>query len=412
MKNKLRVSLIQLSDFGLGRGLYLSKALSLLGFDVVALTNRPVYASCSPTPTKLSLHSNPKIIEFQIPLAKKLYTSILGRLIVYFYFMLFSFIALLKEKPRPMVLYSRGPQPFTEIVCIFYRIFYPDVKIISDITDLWPDALEHIPMNERIRYLLIAFGHALNKWIYHRINTMVTLNEEMAAILELRFKGPIEIIYGVIDLNEFRPMNKVNALQAFPLKTRAMIEGKFVVLYAGLLGPFQNPLTISKIADDIRNDKDVLFLIVGTGLLKETIQAEIRKKELKNIEFLEIQPPEKMPFLYNLADLCILSYAPIEFLKIGLPKKFIEYAACGKPILCLTPSCVASKLCIKYNAGYHEPNENIASAKRIINNLKNDKFLLKNLEMNSRTMAEDLFSIKSAAKTLEKIMFELDFEVN
>jgi glycosyltransferase involved in cell wall biosynthesis len=311
-----------------------------------------------------------------------------------------------------VALYSRGPQPFTEISCILYRVFYPDVKIISDTTDLWPDALKYVPMNEKIQYLLTALGHTVNKWIYPKIDTVVTLNEDLGAILELRFKRPTEIIYGVIDLDEFKPMDKQEVLQAFPPSVRSVIEGKFVILYAGLLGPFQNPLIISQIANEIRNDKDVLFLIVGTGPLKETLRDEIKQRGLSNIEFLEIQPPEKMPLVYNLADLCILSYASLEFLKIGLPKKFIEYAACGKPILCLTPSCVSAELCLKWNAGYHVPRENVTVAKRVIEELKNDELLRERFERNSRSMAQALFSIECAAKTLRKVMFDLGFKVD
>jgi glycosyltransferase involved in cell wall biosynthesis len=408
-KNRLYASLIQFSDFGLGRGLYLSEALSLNGFDVVTITNRPVYGKTNKIHSRLASNSDPKVVELRMPFAKKLYRSISGRLIIYTSFMILSFFALLKENPRPRLLYSRGPQPFTEISSILYQAFYPEVKIISDTTDLWPDALAYLKMNTTIQRFLIAIGHTINKLIFPKIDAIVTLNEELSAILKTRFNRPTEIIHGAIDLNKFKPMNKEEALQPFSQNLRKTIEGKFIVLYAGLLGQFQNPLIIARIANEIRNIENILFLVAGTGPLKETMQSEIRKYELENVSFLEIQSPEKMPSLYNLADICILSYASIDFLKIGLPKKFIEYAACGKPILCLTPPCVSSELCLKWEAGYNVSLENMASAKILIENLYNNEILRKQLGFNARCMALELFSIENAAVILQKVINEGGF---
>jgi glycosyltransferase involved in cell wall biosynthesis len=404
-KIKGHVALIQFSDFGLGRGLYLAKALSLLGLNVTIFTNKSVYAPTQKFSGDLTLDSSVKVTEFRIPFAKTLYSSILGRLIIYVTFTMLSCLEIFMENPQPKILFSRGPQPFTEISCILYKAFHnSEVKIISDTTDLWPDALEYIQINETLKDLLIGIGHAINNLIYPKVDAIVTFNEELSKVLQERFGRTTHIVYGVIDLDRFKPMGKKEALETLPQNIRKKVSGKFTVLYAGLLGPFQNPLVILEIAKKIAEDNEVLFIIAGTGLLKESMEREVKKYGLGNVLFLETQPFENMPLIYNIADVFLLMYAPIEFLRIGLPKKFIEYAACGKPILCISPPCVASRLCLKWKAGYHVSPPDIETAANVIKILKENKKLKEEMSKNARQLAEDLFSLNDAAETLRKII--------
>jgi glycosyltransferase involved in cell wall biosynthesis len=111
-----------------------------------------------------------------------------------------------------------------------------------------------------------------------------------------------------------------------------------------------------------------------------------------------------MPIIYNTADAFLLTYMPTNFLRIGLPKKFIEYAAIGKPILCITLNCVASRLCNIWKAGYHVPPERLEDAAHIILELKSNKNLIRYLGNNSRKMAESLFSMEKAKEELQAIL--------
>lgn len=396
--------LVQFSDFGLGRGFYIAKALSLLGLKVSIVSNRPVYASNGTSQKNSISDSSMKVVDFRIPFIRTLYRSVLGRLIVYILFSMFSFVRMLMLAPQPKTLYSRGPQPFTEISCILYKLFNRDVKIVSGITDLWPDALEYVQMNATLRSFLKRIGHAINSLMYLKVDAIVTLNEELSKILVERLERTTHIIYGAIDLEKFKPMDKREALPELRPDLRKKVNGKFVVLYAGLIGAFQNPLVISEIAKRIAEENDIVILVVGTGPLRNNMAEEVEKNRLKNVLIFETQPFEKMPYIYNSADLCLLTYAPLQLLRVGLPKKFIEYAACGKPILCISPRCVASNLCLEWKAGYHVDCQDVESAVDYIKALKSDEKLRENTGKNARRLAEQLFSLDSASKILKKIV--------
>lgn len=412
-KIKEHCALIQFSDFGLGRGLYLAKALSFLGLNATIITNRPVYAFTQQHQRDLKPDINTKVVDFQIPFGRILYHSVLGRLIVYIIFTILSFIWILMESPRPEILYSRGPHPFTEISCILYKRLKRDVRIISDTTDLWPDTLEYIKMNRILECILIAMGHSINHSIYSKIDAIVALNDIMGKILQERFKRDVYVIYGSIDLEKFKPIDKKDALQVLPREISSIVVRKFVVLYAGIMSPFQNPLIVVDIAEQIQNEcRGVIFVVIGSGPLKQTLKKMIKEKSLSNVLILDAVPHELMPFIYNIADLTLLPPPLLsvpkmyEYFILALPKKFIEYAACGKPILCITPPCVASKLCLEWKAGYHILPQDIRKAVSVIRALKENGELKEQLSKNARLLANELFSTESAANILKKVLYD------
>jgi len=401
-----KVLLIQFSDFGLGRGLYIAKAFSKLGFNILVITNKPVYINKHTLSVSQRRDPTIRVIELSIPFAGPLYKSVMGRLLIYIFFMVTSFLKMIREGTSECILYSRGPQPFTEIICGLYKIFFKKVKIISDTTDLWPDALRYVKMNKIIKYLLISVGHLVNRIAYHQVDAVVTLNENMARVLKTRVEKDVYIIYGAIDLDVFRPIGKDEALEKISIRVLERLRDKFVVLYAGLLGPFQNPMILVDLAKRMLRD-DVVFLVVGAGPLREYVKSEVKKLKLSNVLFIESQPYEKMSLLYNLADVFLFTLAPIKFLNNALPKKFIEYAACGKPILCITPECNASGLCSMWKAGYHIEPGNLDEIVNIIELMRKDRKLIEALGRNARQMAENLFSIDKAVDVLRNIVKNL-----
>jgi glycosyltransferase involved in cell wall biosynthesis len=399
MSPQKSVCLLSFSDFGLGRGEYLAKAMKAMGLEVLVVTNKPVYLGSFKSIR--SALSKDEIDALEISLPYLPYDDLISRLVQYILFMILSSLILLKSRRSFDFYYSRGPQPFTEITCCILKLFKGG-KIISDITDLWPDALEYVRMNVFLKRILILFGHTVNSLIWSKLDAIVTHNEVMAHILSRRSGRRAHVIYGVIDLERFKPIPKYEAIQKLPKNIREKIDrNRFIVLYAGLLGPFQNPEIILKLAQLIG---DVLFVVIGTGPLKENLIKEGEKQQVNNILFLDTVPHSLMPIVYNVADLFLFTYMTTDFLKIGLPKKFIEYAACGRPIICITPECIASKLCSKWEAGHHIPSERLEDVARIILELKSNETIKKSLGNNARKMAESLFSIEKAKEKLQALL--------
>lgn len=389
--------LVQVSDFGLGRGFFLSQALAMLGFEVAVITNRPVYQKTLP-PLRFE---DERIVsdEFDIPFGKVLYGTVPGRLLFYVLFTAVAFVKMVRT--RADVLYSRGPQPFTEISCLACKFFFPRTLVVSDSTDLWPDSLKYVKMNPTLKSVLMQVGFVVNRAVYRRVDDIVTHNEVLAKILEERFHKPTHIIYGVVDIAMFKDMSRPRA------ETRTDLVGKsrssnLLVLYAGLLGSFQNPSVLVEIAERLQNE--VTIVVVGSGPLEGQTREMAKERGLENLVFLGIQPFQKMPQFYGAADVCLLTYANISFLKIGLPKKFVEYAASGRAILLVSPPCVASDICLSWKAGYRVDADDFEGAARKLKELLANPGLTEELGDNARRMAQKLFSVEGAAETLRAVV--------
>lgn len=77
----------------------------------------------------------------------------------------------------------------------------------------------------------------------------------------------------------------------------------------------------------------------------------------------------------------------------------------GKPILCITPSCVASKLCLEWKARYHILPQDIRKTVNVIKALKENKELKEQLGKNACLLAKELFSTESTAAVLKKVLY-------
>lgn len=278
--------------------------------------------------------------------------------------------------------------------------------MVSDITDLWPEALEYVEMNSVVRRALILLGRGVNRVLYRRVSSIVTLNEPMARVLEGEARSRMHVIYGCIDTDRFRPMSREEALRALAGSASLDLGGKFVVLFSGLMGHFQDPMMVAEVASRLRGE-DVVFLLVGCGPRRRELEAAIRERGMHNVVVAGPLPHDLMPYVYNVADLALLlPSAPRarRYLALALPKKFIEYAACGKPILCLTTPCFAAILCLKWRAGCLVEPHDIEGAVKAIKRLKEDPLLREAMGRNARRMAMTLFSLGAVKRRLAEVL--------
>lgn len=319
---------------------------------------------------------------------------------VYAAFSLIASIRMMRYKAD--ILYSRPPHPFSDVACLLYRLFHPDVKIISDTTDLWPDALEYTHMNRFMKTFMMGLGSAVNYIVYDRVDTIVTHNSELKKILLSRFSKPTFTLPGAIDLEEFKAMGKDEAMGLIQPDLKSRLAGKFVIVYAGMLGSFQQPGLMIDLANQL--DDSYRLLIVGTGPLESELRRRANASHLTNVVFLGIQPHEMMPALYGVADVFLLTYAPTRFLKIGLPKKFIEYSASGRPIICVCLPCAASDLCVSAKAGFVIDPDDLGGIANKVSLLKANREVRESMGKNARHLAENTFSIGAAAKTLAEVV--------
>jgi len=164
--------------------------------------------------------------------------------------------------------------------------------------------------------------------IISRFNRVSTISENMVNLLKKKGLPAEHIVLfpNWVDTSSIYPLN-------FPSPMRrelGLIEDDIVILYSGNLGEKQGLDIIAQIADRVRRHKHIKFILCGAG----GTAIQLRKQLLYhgNMQFLELQPIEKLNHLLNLADIHILPQRD----KVGkyvMPSKLTGMLASGRPVV-------------------------------------------------------------------------------
>src|SRR5947209_20621008 len=100
----------------------------------------------------------------------------------------------------------------------------------------------------------------------------------------------VAIVPNWVDTRLIRPAARETAY-----RQKAGPQGKFVVLFAGMLGFAQDVDTIVEARTFLRSHRDILLLIVGDGVEKERLKERARCIGLENVRFIRVVSNREYP---------------------------------------------------------------------------------------------------------------------
>ncbi len=174
------------------------------------------------------------------------------------------------------------------------------------------------------------FGRAL-RWLRNRslkssaVN--VVLGDGMANVLasEGIDPGRISIVHNWCDGQSIRPLER----SANPMRESLNLDDAFVVMYSGNLGRAHDLSVIVEAAQQLENHPDIVFLVVGDGVKRPWLEAEIRGRGLSNIRLEGYQPRERLGESLGVGDVHLVTLLP-ELEGLIVPSKFYGVAAAGR----------------------------------------------------------------------------------
>jgi glycosyltransferase involved in cell wall biosynthesis len=105
------------------------------------------------------------------------------------------------------------------------------------------------------------------------------------------------------------------------------------LVFAGNIGEMQSVETIIYAANELKEERDIKFHIVGDGSSKVKCEQLVKKLKLTNIIFYGQHPITEMPRFYGMADAFLVTMKANKIISYTLPNKVQSYMAAGKPIL-------------------------------------------------------------------------------
>lgn len=177
----------------------------------------------------------------------------------------------------------------------------------------------------------------------------------------------------------------------------------FTILYSGTIGKKQGIEIVVDVAERFKNDKEVLFVIVGDGVGKKKLVNLVEKKQLQNIVFKPFQTAEMLPSLLNSVDLHLIIQKK-SFADLVLPSKLITILSVGGiSVLTAEPETELGKLVLSNQdtAILCEP-ENPEALYRCIQDIKINKNLQERIKVAARKYALENFDKEHVLEKFER----------
>ena len=107
----------------------------------------------------------------------------------------------------------------------------------------------------------------------------------------------------------------------------------FDLVFAGNIGPAQSVETIIEAANILKDNKDIIFHIVGDGLSLNACKSLAEQYNLSNVIFYGYHDVKDMPKYYALADAFLITMVDNEVVNSTLPAKVQSYMLAKRPIV-------------------------------------------------------------------------------
>lgn len=297
-------------------------------FDTTVVTCKPNYPSgrfySGYTRIRTRVSDNFKI--FRLPLISRGNGGLLRLALNYFsYFfslnVFFILQILCKERFSHILVHHTSP-PLLSLPPIYYKIFFPKVRLIYWELDVWPESLSGVGL---IRENSFVFKGVLElmRWIYDRYNTILIGSKSYFQVLEGRADSN-KIHY----FPNWAESSFENYKQSF--ETDIILPNGFNVVFTGNIGAAQG---LSSIPDLLKDINGINFIFLGDGKYRKDLELLCKAKGVwDKVLFMGYKDISELPGTMAKCDLAFLSLNDSIIFKNTVPAKLQAYMAFGMPI--------------------------------------------------------------------------------
>jgi glycosyltransferase involved in cell wall biosynthesis len=256
--------------------------------------------------------------------SRSLHKSFVHRVASYVTFMVSSLVTALRI-PDVDVVVGTSPPIFQGATALAVARL-KRVPLVFEVRDLWPDFA--IELNILKNPLLIVAARRLERLLYRSADRLLVNSPGFIQhVRDVCGRTPTLIPNGT-DASQFSP-----AQTGMRFREQWRASDRFIALYAGAHGTANDLETVLEAAALLRDQKEILFVLVGDGKEKAALEASARSAGLDNIRFEPPQPKEAMPDVVAAADVCMATLRDIPLFRTTYPNKVFDYMAAGKPTL-------------------------------------------------------------------------------
>lgn len=273
--------------------------------------------------------------------------------------------------------------------------------IVYDYLDHFPDSASLYYKNLGAKTLVRNVVDFVVKFNLEHVDRVVVPSRSLERMMLREYgveKSRLSLIPNGVDLNIFKPRNRIDALRRIQ---RLDLRDYLLLVFVGSIeSRFDLETPILAVTRLVAQGVKLKLLIVGPELSKYHFYLKSRYSKSKGIEFIGYVDSELVPLYINAADICIAPYKVIQ-MNFSVTLKLLEYLASEKIVL-MTDIPDARKIFDKNVVIYHNSDD---LSEKILDVQKNKNEYLHNAQGCSEVISH--YSWDTIAASYEKILENL-----
>ncbi len=303
---------------------------------------------------------------------------------------------------KPDVVAATSPQFF----CAVAGFLISRLKrspFVFELRDIWPESI--VTVGAMRQGFWIKWLESLELFLYRRAAKIIAVTDAFRDYLIGKgiAASRIEVIKNGVDLNFFQPR------KAEELRRELGGQGKFILAYIGTVGMAHAVDRIVEVADRLRGNPGLLFLIVGEGAQKQQIKEMVENLDLHNIKILPGVSKDRVRDYYAVTDLNLVTLKDSPFFRKVIPSKIFEIMGMARPMLC-TVDGECRQIIEQAGSGVFVEPENTPKMANMIETLSGQGDILLSMGQNGRRFVEIYFDRYELASQYLKILKDLEIQ--
>ncbi len=253
--------------------------------------------------------------------------NFLKRLAFYLSFMVMAVLGALRTKGNFDVVFASSPPLFVGLSG-WLAARLKDAKFVFDVRDIWPEVA--VAMGALTNPAAIDLAERLEQFIYNRADGITAVTASFCDHIQ---EVASEQIPMRRVMNGTMPDVFQQDAQRQEVREKLGVDDKYVVTYAGNHGLAQGLPHLIEAAELLQENEDVVFLLLGSGPVKDKLVRESDSRELDNVLFSDRVPLEEAAAHMAASDSLLVPLEDHEIYRQFIPSKLFDSMATGRPVL-------------------------------------------------------------------------------
>lgn len=204
------------------------------------------------------------------------------------------------------------------------------VPFVFNLQDIFPDSLVYTGLSKK-NSISWKIGRKIEDYTYRHADKIIVISEGFKQ--NIMAKGvpeeKIAVVPNWVDTQKVQPVQRKDnrLIDEFHLDSN-----KFMVVYAGNFGVAQGADIVLRAAEKLQDCKDIHFFVLGGGSEFQKAKEYVAEKKLQNVTIDALLPQERVPEVYSLGDLALITCKKGAG-GSGLPSKTWSIMACDTSIV-------------------------------------------------------------------------------